>query len=136
MLQTASIPALSAQSGGSALQIADELVGAVGTLSAGLLFFNLIVSGAVRLLGGGCLAGCLLAPFYPILMALGALLALVIVLAAGFGGFGALGQIPVVQSYGLGGLGAAHYEPGYYIWYTGLMLTAAGMLGELVVWRR
>lgn len=136
-LQSTSIPALSTQSGdGSAAQMAYNLIGAIGVLSLGLLFFNVVLTGLNRLLGGGCVAGCAMVPLYPILVALIALLALTQVLAAGFGGMGALGQLPVVQSYGLGGIGAAHYEPGYYVWYTGLILNVAGMLGEFVVWRR
>lgn len=135
-LQTASIPALSGQGGdGTALQVAYNLIGAVGVLSAGLLFFNVILRGLNKLLGGGCLAGCAIVPLYPILLALIGGLVVAQVLAAGFGGMGALGQIPVAQSYGLGGLGAAHYEPGYYVWYTGIIVNVVGMLGEFAVGR-
>ena len=136
MLQGATIPALVSQGDGSALQMAYNLIGVDGTLSLGLLLSNVVLSGLNRALGGRCLSGCVVIPLYPILLSLIPLLLLAQALTAGFGGMGALGQISVVQSYGLGGLGAAHYELGYYVWYTGLMLNVLGMLGELIVWRR
>jgi hypothetical protein len=137
MLQSASIPALATQGGdGTALQAAYNLIGAIGVLSAGLLLFNVILSGLNKLLGGGCMAGCAMVPLYPILLALIGLLIVAQVLAAGFGGLGALAQVPAAQSYGMAGLGVAHYELGYYVWYTGLILNVAGMLGEFVVRRR
>jgi hypothetical protein len=136
-LKATSIPALSTQSGdGSALQVAYDLAGAVGVLSLALLLSNVFLSGLNRLLGRGCVAGCAIVPLYPILLALLVALLVAQVLAAGFGGLGALAQAPGAQSYGLAGLGVAHYELGYYAWYTGLILNVAGMLGELVVWRR
>ena len=120
----------------TALQIAYDLIGAVGVLSLALLLSNVFLSGLNRLLGRGCVAGCALVPLYPILLAL--ILALVgtQVLAAGFGGLGALAQAPGAQSYGVAGLGVAHYELGYFFWYTGIIVNVLGMLGELVVWRR
>jgi hypothetical protein len=137
MLHTASVPAFSTQGGdGTALQIAYDLIGAVGVLSLALLLSNVFLSGLNRLLGRGCVAGCALVPLYPILLAL--ILALIgtQVLAAGFGGLSALAQAPGAQSYGIAGLGVAHYELGYYFWYTGIIVNVIGMLGELVVWRR
>lgn len=136
-LPSVSVSTLTGQDGGgTALQVANNLIGAIGALSAGLLFFNMILSGLNRLLGGGCLAGCAIIPLYPILLALAGALLVAQALAVGFGGLGALGQLPVVQSYGMGGVGVAHYEPGYYVWYTGVMLNVAGMLGEFAVRRR
>ncbi len=137
MLQTASVPALTPQGGdGTALQIAYDLIGAVGVLSLALLLSNVFLSGLNRLLGRGFVAGCALVPLYPILLAL--ILALIgtQVLAAGFGGLGALAQAPGAQSYGVAGLGVAHYELGYFFWYTGIIVNVIGMLGEFVVWRR
>ncbi len=138
MLQTASIPALATpgDGGGTALQVAYNLIGAIGVLSAGLLFFNIVLSGLNKVLGRGCLAGCVVVPLYPILLALIGSLLIAQVLAAGFGGLGVLAQAPAAQSYGLAGLGVAHYEPGYYLWYTGIIVNVVGMLGEFVVWRR
>lgn len=133
-LQGATIPALGTQSGDqSAAQVAYQLLSAIGTLSAGLLFANLVLSGLNRALGGRCLAGCIVLPFYPILLALIACLLIVQVLAAGFGG---LGGLAVTQQFGMGAAGVAHYEPGYYVWYTGLILNVAGMLGEAIIWRK
>lgn len=137
MLQTASVPALTTQSGdGAALQVAYDLIGAVGVLSLALLLSNVFLSGLNRVLGRGCVAGCALVPLYPILLALLVALLGAQVLAAGFGGLGALAQAPGAQSYGMAGLGVAHHELGYYFWYTGIIVNVVGMLGELVVWRR
>lgn len=137
MLQTASVPALSADGGnGTALQVALNLIGAVGVLSVALLLSNVFLSGLNKLLGRGCVAGCVITPLYPILLALIVALVAAQALAAGFGGLGALAQAPGAQSYGMAGLGVAHHELGYYLWYTGLILNVTGMLGEFVVWRR
>jgi hypothetical protein len=136
MLQSIGVVAPSSVNGATALQFADDLIGATLVCSLGLLFFNAILSGLHWLLGGGCFGGCAVSLFYPILLALIVSLAAVIAFAAGFGGYGPLSQLPLVSSYGLGGLGAAHYELGYYAWYTGLIVNAAGMFGEFVVWRR
>lgn len=136
MLQSTTIPGLVTQSSSSALDVADGFISAILIFSIGLAGFNLILRGINKAMGGGCFAGCAIVPFYPILIALIMSLATTNVLAAGFGGYGPLSQLPVTQSYGLGGLGLAHYEPGYYVWYTGLIVNAFGMFGELVVWRR
>jgi hypothetical protein len=137
MLQTASVPALAGQgSNGTALQVAYDLIATVGGLSVALLLSNVFLSGLNKLLGRGCVAGCVITPLYPILLALIVALVVAQALAAGFGGLGALAQAPGAQSYGLAGLSVAHYEPGYYIWYTGIILNVAGMFGEMVVWRR
>ncbi|MDE3228690.1 MAG: hypothetical protein KGO05_02320, partial [Chloroflexota bacterium] len=136
MLQSIGVSAPSSSNGMTALQFADDVIGALLVCSLGLLFFNAILSGLHWLMGGGCFGGCAVSLFYPILLALVVALAAVIAIAAGFGGYGPLSQLPLVSSYGLGGLGAAHYELGYYTWYTGLIVNAAGMFGEFVVWRR
>lgn len=131
MLQSVTVPAFSTMGGdGSALAAAYNLMSVVGGLSAGLLFFNAILSGINRALRGGCLAGCIVAPLYPILLALTACLLVAQIVAAGFGG---LGGLALTQQIGMGAAGMAHYELGYYVWYTGLILNVAGMLGELVV---
>jgi hypothetical protein len=133
-LQSVAIPALSATGGdGSALQVAYNLIGVVGALSAGLMVSNILLSGLNRMLGGRCLAGCVVFSLYPILAALIVCLLVAQVFAAGFGG---LGGLAVTQTIGMGGAGLAHYEPGYYVWYTGLMLNVIGMIGEAVVRRR
>ncbi len=137
MLQTTSVPALAGQSGaGSALQVAYDVIAGVGALSVALLLSNVFLNGLHRLLGRGCVAGCVITPLYPILLALIVALVAAQTVAAGFGGLGALAQAPGAQSYGLAGLGVAHYELGYYVWYTGIMLNVLGMFGEMVVWRR
>lgn len=118
---------------GSALSVAYNLISFIAAVSTGLLFFNALLSGVNRVLGRGCLAGCVVAPLYPILLGFIFVLLAAQVLAAGFGG---LGGLELTQSYGMGGAGVAHYELGYYAWYTGLILNVAGMLGEFVVWRR
>lgn len=136
MLQSAGIPTPTASGGVTALQAADDLIAVMLVCSLGLLSFNAILRGLHALLGGGCFGGCAVSLFYPILLALIFSLAAVIALAAGFGGYGPLSQLPLVSGYGLGGLGAAHYELGYYTWYTGLIVNAVGMFGQFVVWRR
>lgn len=136
MLQSTTIPGLVTQSSSSALDVADGFIGAMLTFSISLAMLNLILRGIGNVMGGGCFAGCAIIPFYPLLLGMLMLLGATILLAAGFGGFGALGQLPLTQSYGLGGLGLAHYELGYYVWYTGLIFSTIGMFGELVVWRR
>lgn len=136
MLQSAGIPTPTASGGVTALQAADDLIAVMLVCSLGLLSFNAILRGLHALLGGGCFGGCAVSLFYPILLALIFSLAAVIALAAGFGGYGPLSQLPLVSSYGLGGLGVAHYELGYYTWYTGLIVNAVGMFGQFVVWRR
>ncbi len=136
MLQSTSIPGLATEGAPSALDVANGFISAILIFSIGLAAFNFILRGLSKAMGGGCFAGCFIVPLYPILIALALMLAATIVLAAGFGGYGPLSQLPVTQSYGLGGLGLAHYELGYYAWYTGLILNALGMFGELVVWRR
>ncbi len=130
-LQSVTVPALSSTGGdGSALAAAINLIGVIGVLSAALLFFNAILSGINRALRGGCLAGCIVAPLYPILLALIGCLLVAQLVAAGFGG---LGGLELTQQIGMGAVGLAHYELGYYAWYTGLILNVAGMLGELVI---
>ncbi|HEY8325948.1 MAG TPA: hypothetical protein VIG77_15725 [Ktedonobacterales bacterium] len=137
MLPTAGVQSLPNQSGGTtAAQVAYNLITVVGGLSVAMLLSNAVLSGLHRLLGRGCFAKSFTALFYPILVALALALLIAEALAAGFGGISALAQVPVAQSYGVAGLGMAHYELGYYLWYTGIMVNVAGMLGELVVWRR
>lgn len=130
-LQSVTVPALSSTGGdGSALTAAFNLISVIGVLSGALLFFNAILSGINRALRGGCLAGCIVAPLYPILLALTGCLLVAQLVAAGFGG---LGGLALTQQLGMGAVGVAHYELGYYAWYTGLILNVAGMLGELVI---
>jgi len=137
MLQTAGVQSLPNQDGGTtAAQVAYNIITVVGGLSVAMLLSNAVLSGLHRLLGRGCFAKSFTALFYPILIALGVTLLIAEALAAGFGGISALAQIPAAQSYGVAGLSLAHYELGYYVWYTGIMVNVAGMLGELVVWRR
>jgi hypothetical protein len=130
-LQSVTVPAISsASSDGSAQTAAYNLISVIAGLSVGLLFFNAILSGINRALRGGCLAGCIVAPLYPILLALTGCLLVAQIVAAGFGG---LGGLALTQQLGMGAAGMAHYELGYYAWYTGLIINVAGMLGELVV---
>lgn len=137
MLQTAGVQSLPNQDGGTtAAQVAYNIITVVGGLSVAMLLSNAVLSGLHRLLGRGCFAKSFTALFYPILIALGVALLIAEALAAGFGGISALAQIPAAQSYGVAGLSLAHHELGYYLWYTGIMVNVAGMLGELVVWRR
>jgi hypothetical protein len=137
MLQTAGVQSLPNQDGGTtAAQVAYNIITVVGGLSVAMLLSNAVLSGLHRLLGRGCFAKSFTALFYPILIALGVTLLIAEALAAGFGGISALAQIPAAQSYGVAGLSLARYELGYYVWYTGIMVNVAGMLGELVVWRR
>lgn len=137
MLQTAGVQSLPNQSGAStAAQVAYNLITIVGGLSVAMLLSNAVLSGLHRLLGRGCFAKSFTALFYPILVALALALLIAEAFTAGFGGISALAQIPAAQSYGVAGLGVAHHELGYYLWYTGIMVNVAGMLGELVVWRR
>lgn len=137
MLQNASVQPLPNQSGsGTAAQVAYDLITTVGALSVAMLLSNAVLSGLHWALGGRCFAKSVTALFYPILVALALALLVAEALSAGFGGISALAQVPAAQSYGVAGLGAAHYELGYYVWYTGIMVNVAGMLGELVVWRR
>lgn len=134
MLQTTSVPGLASQGdAGTALQVAYDLIAGVGVLSAGAFAFNVFLRGINRLLGGGCMAGCLLVPLYPILLAVLVALLGADVLAASFGGAGPLAQAPGAQTYGLGGLSVVNYKLGYLAWYTGIMLNIAGLLGEFAV---
>lgn len=134
-IQTATVSSVIAQANGSALQVANSLVGAVAVLSVALILLNVILLGlntGLRALGA---PGCATLLFSPALLALIALLLIVDVAAAGFGGQGDLGQFITIAGLGPGPLGGAHRELGFYAWYAGIALNALGTFGQLGVRR-
>ena len=138
-VNTFSSAALSAQGvdvGALAFQTAEWLLGAAALLAVALIVTNLITLAFNKALGLIGLSGCASLLFIPVLWGLAALLAGVLLLAAGFGGLGALSELPFVQNHGFADAAVQSAARGYYIWWAGIGLTFVGMLGQLALRRR
>lgn len=132
--QSFPIPFFSDQSG-VAEQLAQMVVVGIGVISLALAGMNYVLTflnWLVRPLG---VAGCATALLMPLMLTL--MLALLIIDGAAliFGAFDPLAGValaPWQSGYSLNG---AHAELGYYAWYTGVILNAAGMFTQPFVRR-
>ncbi len=132
--QSFPIPFLSDQSG-AAGQIAQSVVAGVGMFSltlAGMNYVLTFLNWLARPIGA---AGCATALLMPLMLTLMAALLIIDVGALIFGAFDPLVGValaPWQPGYSLTG---AHAELGYYAWYTGVVLNAAGMFTQPFVRR-
>ncbi len=122
--------------GSAAFQTASDLVIATGALSLALILTNLITLIINKLLRWIGLPGLASLVFVPLLFLLAALLLLVLLGDAGFGGFDTLSQLPIIRDHGISGVDVAQHALGFYSWWVGVFATFIGMLGQLALRRR
>ncbi len=132
--QSFSIPFFSNQPDVAA-QLAQDVVTSAGVLSLALAGLNYLLTGMNWLARPIGVAGCATALFMPLMLSLMFLLLMVDGGALIFGAFDPLAGValaPWQQGFTLNG---AHAELGYYAWYTGVILNAAGMFTQPFVRR-
>jgi len=122
--------------GSTAIQTATDLVIAIGVLAAALILVNLLALLINKLLGliGLSWLGSLI--FVPLLLVVVALQLLVLLGAAGFGGFDTLSQLPIIRDNGIAGVDVSQHLLGFYLWWGGIIATFIGALGQIALRRR
>lgn len=132
--QSFQIPFLTDQPG-AAEQLAQTLVTAVGVFSLTLAGMNYVLTFVNWLSRPMGVAGCATALLMPLMLILMLLLLIVDGGALIFGAFDPLAGVALAPWQTGFTLNGAHAELGYYAWYTGVILNAAGMLTQPFVRR-
>ncbi|HEU0027608.1 MAG TPA: hypothetical protein VFQ25_10880 [Ktedonobacterales bacterium] len=132
--QSFQIPFLSDQPDASA-QFAQSIVTSVAVFSLGLAGMNYLLTGLNWLARPLGMAGCATVLLMPLMLGLMFLLLLVDGSALVFGAFDPLVGVALAPWQPGFTLNGAHAELGYYAWYTGVILNAAGMLTQPFVKR-
>lgn len=129
-----SIPLISDQPDASG-QLAQSIVTAVAMFSLTLVGINYILTFLNWLARPIGMAGCATALLMPLMLTLMLLLLIVDGGALVFGAFDPLAGVALLPWQPGFTLNGAHAELGYYAWYTGVILNAAGMFTQPFVRR-
>lgn len=132
--QSFPIPGLSDQPDAAA-QLVQDVVSSAALLSLALAGLNYFLTFLNFLARPFRMAGCATALLMPVMLSLMALLLIVDIGALVFGAFDPLAGVALMPWQAGFSLNGAHAELGYYAWYVGVILNAAGMLTQPFVRR-